>query len=404
MKHLPFVLLAMIVASTPALGQAAAPQEFSAASLLSPSIIQSSGHRVFDRVSVREHQFQFEIETKHGTLQASSSLLLEKRLGEIRAIGQAEKLEHGPVALKGAWQTIKETPKGAAHLLSDPFGTLAAAPRGFERMASSMLSSEDRKAGTATQRELAVNLGVDPETRNPVLRHLLRELALRRVVGKTATKFALSAAVPGLGVVSTMEEFRNQVVQRSPHEVANAIDLELARAGIWKPARDQFAHSDRWTSLEKLMFMKYFRQLQHVQHADTMIHLANSDATEVDVLLRIAEMRLLTDLHRQSPIRLISDAGIRIAMLQDGRIFGVCVLDYLTNTSAVREAASGFRKSNPNRSLNLLCTGAISPSASETLTAAQINYIRPGDSLAAPNRNPVSHATKSAGRFGGGDE
>ena len=184
----------------------------------------------------------------------------------------------------------------------------------------------------------------------------------------------MSAALPGLGTISTIEDFRGQVASKSPHEVLAEIDQELARFGVWKPARDEFVSSPRWTLLEKLTFIHLYRQIANVEHADVMVYLATRDATEADILRRLKELRLLGRLHKKGPIAGISDGGLPVAVLRDGSIVGVCSVDYLINTNAVQQAATAFRKANPERSLTLMSTGWLSPAAKSTLDSQRIAF------------------------------
>ena len=353
--HVAFAHVAF-AQSAPEASQSA-PAVIDAASILPASMLSDRSYRIARELPVSDHRFQFSIATQYGTFPASGILLLEKRLSELRAIEEAARLGQGAVALDTAWKTLKQTPRGAGHLLSDPLGTLAAAPSGFQRMAGSVVNPVDRRSGSKARRQLAANLGVDPETRNPVLRHLLTELATRQLVGSTTTKIGLSAAVPGLGMLSTMEEYREQISSMNPHEILAEIDRELASLAVWKPARDEFVRNPRWTVLEKLTFMKFYRQFARVEHADVMVYLASRDATEADVLRRLAELRLLAQLHRTDGIATLSNGGLPVAVLRGGQIVGVCSVDYLVNTEAVRTAATAFRQANPDRSLTLLSTG-----------------------------------------------
>ncbi len=369
------ILIGVLLCAELVLAQQA-PKAFDAATILPPAMLNGASYRIARELPVKDHRFQFSIETQYGTFPASGILMLERRLSELRAIDAATNMGQGAVAVNAAWETLRRTPKGAGHLLSDPLGTLSAAPTGFQRMASNVLNPTDRRFGSKTRRQLAVNLGVDPETRNPVLSDLLKQLAARQIVGTTATKFGMSAAVPGLGMLSTMEDFRDQIVAKNAHEILAEIEAELARLGVWKPARDEFVRNPRWTTLEKLSFMKFYRQIANVEHADVMVYLANRDATEADVLRRLAELRLLGQLHRTQPIAILSDGGLPVAVTRDGKIVGVCSVDYLVNTQTVQNAAVAFRKANPNRSLTLLSTGWLSPEAKQALESQQITFQR----------------------------
>lgn len=380
-----------LVAST-AFGQQGEVQ-FSAQQILPAAVIQTPSYKINDVVTVTDHQFHFNIETPYGVFPVTGIPLLEKRLSELRAIEEAVKLSGETVAVSGAWDTLKKTPGGAGHLLSDPLGSLKQVPKGFGKFASNFADPVSRRTGTETRRQLSANLGVDSETRNPVLKQLIGQLATRKFVGETATKFALSAAVPGLGTLSSMESLRETIAARSPHELLVEMDSEFTRLGVWKPVKDTFIQNRNWTLLEKLTFMNSYRSLAGVEHADAMLYLANRDTTEADVLKRLIQVRLLADLHSRTPIKSVSESGLPIAWLQNGEIVGVCSVDYLTNSQQVQQIASGFRKQYPTQNLKLYSTGYVSPTAQKTLLGNKIEFVRANFATQVSNAQPIQQGT-----------
>ena len=284
MKWILPLAVFMSLISSMALGQQQTELQFSARSILPASVLQTDTYRINDRVLVSEHQFQFNIETNYGTFPVTGIPMLEKRLSELRAIQEASKLANQAVAAKSAWATLKQTPQGAEHLLLDPLGTFKQAPRGIKKMAANFIDPVSRHAGSESRRKLAANIGVDSETRNPVLNQILNELAVRNTIGQSATKFALSAAVPGLGTLSSMENLRDTVASKTPHELLGQIDAELTQMGTWGPVKDTFVKSRNWTLLEKLTFMQSYKQLAGVQHADVLLYMANRDGSEACLL------------------------------------------------------------------------------------------------------------------------
>ena len=97
--------------------------QFSARQILPPAVYQASTYKVADLVTVVDHKFHFNIETPYGVFPVNGIVLFEKRLSELRAIEEAARLSNQAVAVQGAWQTVKQTPRGAGHLFSDPLGT-----------------------------------------------------------------------------------------------------------------------------------------------------------------------------------------------------------------------------------------------------------------------------------------
>ena len=393
---LPLVVLFVSLTSSATLGQQQTELQFSARSILPASVLQTDTYRINDRVLVSNHQFQFNIETIYGTFPVTGIPMLEKRLSELRAIQEASKLSNQAVVAKSAWATLKRTPQGAEHLLADPLGTLKQAPRGIKKMAANFVDPVSRHAGSESRRRLAANLGVDSETRNPVLSQMLVQLAARNMVGQSATKFALSAAVPGLGTLSSMEDLRDTVAAKTPHELLGQTDAELTQLGTWTPVKDTFVKSRSWTLLEKLTFMQSYKQLTGVQHADVLLYMANRDGSEAEILRRLIAVRLLAELHSKNPIQSLSDAGLPIAWLKDGQIVGVCSIDYLTNSPEIQQVAQGIRKNNPTKTISLLSAGWVSPEAQETFNENKITFVRADFAANAKIANQSSSSQGSA--------
>ena len=393
-RKLALICLCLTALTTAAYGQIV-PQAFETKTILPPSLIQSTDFRVSPETTVKDYEFQFNIETKYGTFPVSGIPLLKRRISELGAIEKAIALSDKTVALNTAWETLKKTPQGAKHLVTDPRGTLAAAPRGLKRWASSITNPVDRRVGFASKRRLAANLGVDSQTRNPVLKQLLNELSAREILGGTATKVALGSVLPGLGSLSTVESFRQQVANQNPHELLQEINLELNQLGAYPPVREEFIASGNWTLVEKLSFLSFYRQLAGVEHADVMINKANQDRTETDILQRLIEMQLLVELHSQTPIKTISDSGLPVAWLNNGQIVGVLAVDYLSNSVDVQDVAAGFRKANPDTTITLLSTGWLSADAQQTLDTHKIGFKRA--SFSDGNKSQAQLSTRSQG-------
>ena len=375
MKWIFSIAVCISLISSPAQGQQA-ELRFSAASILPPSVLQTDTYRIADPVSVSDHQFQFNIETNYGTFPVTGIPMLEKRLSELRAIQEAGKIGNQAVAVNSAWATLKRTPQGAEHLLADPLGAFRQAPRGLRKMAANFADPVSRHAGSDARRKLAANLGVDSETRNPVLSQMLGQLAARDMVGRSATKFALSAAIPGLGTLSSMEDLRDVVASRSPHELLGQIDAELTQMGTWGPVKNAFVKSTSWTLLEKLTFMQSYKRLSGVEHSDVLLYQANRDGSEAEILRRLITVRLLAELHSKNPVQSLTDAGLPIAWLKDGQIVGVCSIDYLTSSTEVQQVATGVRQNNPTKTISLLSAGWVSPEAQRTLDKNRVKFVR----------------------------
>ena len=100
------VCISLICATAAAQGQQQAEIRFNTASILPASILQTETYKIADTVSVDNHQFQFIVETRYGTLPVTGIPMLEKRISELRAIEQAGKISSQRIVVNSAWETL----------------------------------------------------------------------------------------------------------------------------------------------------------------------------------------------------------------------------------------------------------------------------------------------------------
>src|SRR5262249_17427112 len=137
-----------------------------------------------------------------------------------------------PQAIQGIVRTLSDTPRGLAVLLTEPDQSIRRAGVGFRRMADRVTDRDDRQAGGPVRRQIAAELGCDPETRNPILDRLLDDVARRRAAGQFVTKAGLSAAVPGLGLLALNAEQRDAIRARTPSELNTSIERSMIQVGV----------------------------------------------------------------------------------------------------------------------------------------------------------------------------
>lgn len=55
--------------------------------------------------------------------------------------------------------------------------------------------------------------------------------------------------LPGLGLLSTTQDFRDELVRRTPSEVNAEIEKELLEMGVWEPVARQFCRERSYTTI-----------------------------------------------------------------------------------------------------------------------------------------------------------
>ncbi len=159
--------------SQPNRWQAEPAPVFRVQEVVAAEFIQGPDYHIAVDVPVREYKYLFTIRTPYGDMQALGRNMLEQRLGEMHAIENARKIVRDPQLVKGVVETLRQTPQGVRVVLTDPGGTILRAPKGFQRMASNLLSPQNFRAGGEDRRRFAIEIGCDPETTNPLLIPLL---------------------------------------------------------------------------------------------------------------------------------------------------------------------------------------------------------------------------------------
>ncbi len=346
--------------------------------VLSDEIIQGPGYVISVDVPVQDYKYLFTVRTPYGEIQAQGRNMLELRLRELYAIENAGKLVRDPQLFNGFLETLKETPQGVKIMFTDPGGTLLRAPKGLQRMASNVLDPQNHRAGSEERRKFAAQIGCDPETTNPALVALLDNLALRKGLGKTGTNVGLHVVLPGLGLLATTQDFKDQLVQQTPAEINGAIERELQAMGVWEPVARQFCRERSYTTLQRMIFMEHLRAIKQVENVQFLVLRATTAYNEAEGLGVISEMQLLRSLHQRYGILRIDLQGLPVAILQNNEVVIVNAADLIHDTQDLRDAISAFRRARPNDPAIFLTAGNVSPRAQTTLADFGLQTIESG--------------------------
>ena len=348
---------------------------FDAADVLPPEQLRGRGYIVADRVPVVDHNFSFCIRTRFGKIPAHGRNMLELRLHEVQCIEQAAQIRGVRRILEGMFGALDETVEGAETLLTDPVGSIERAPKGLERMVKGKLDYATRRAGSPERRQLALALGCDPETRNPILKRMLDEIELQRLIGSLPVQF-----IPYTGIFRLTADIKDEVASTPPHEINERIERELANCGAPKGLRRSFCRSKHFTAVQRLLLMQHYRELSRTKNCNALLELAVEGNSEADALGAIEVGQALARLHAQRPLaelmpRGLPVAGLRglpIAVLEDGRHLIYAPYDCIVGTEQVDSAVTAYRAACPLQPTTLMCSGQTMPDARRALEAARI--------------------------------
>jgi len=346
------------------------------ADVLAPEWQRGDGYLIKDSVYIEGNRYCFEVETNYGGFLANGLPVLELRLNEHKAIEQLAEMSKHSLALKGAGETIRHTPRGAMTLLTDPLGSIGRIPAGIKRSVDTVFDPLEHRAGSQIRREIALSVGADPETRNPVLSELLDRMALRKGIGQIGTKVALGVALPGLGMLSTNEELREKLRRKGPRELSLEVRADLQRLGIAERASIPFAESQILTSAEKLIFVSHLKHLKGVKGLHTLVTRATDAKSEAELLSQFEQVRMLDQLHQSQVVDSIHPYKVPVARLRDGRFVGVAAVDVVYYSDDLAGYVHEFRRQNPSAEVSLLTTGNMTRSARQVMDQGKIRVVQ----------------------------
>ena len=353
---------------------------FSVHQVLPKEMLRGSNYRLAERVPVQEYQYVFTVRSDFGAITAQGRHMLGLRLRELGSIEAAKKLSRYPLVVDGILTPLRDTEKGLDLIINEPFESIERAPKGLDLMVDQYTDPADLRAGPPARRKLAMELDCDPETRNPVLKTLLDELALHTLGGSLLTQGAMAfIPVPGLGVLPMTAQMKELIVNSPPSAINSTIDKELEAVGVESSIRSRFHHSSAFTTVQRLQLMEQFRALEGVQNRSALIEVAAEAHHEAEALSAIRKGQMLADIRQRTPIRHLRSVGLwPLAVLNNGTHVLISPYDYVTSTREVDNYVDAYRASHPNVTTVLVTAGRVSPAVLKKVESARIRIVEEG--------------------------
>ncbi len=213
----------------------------------------------------------YEVDTRYGNLKVESTVLLLKRVGELRALAKIETLQGTDIYLNALKAAALEPVKTAEGLITNPGDTVSGIATGigsfFSRVSSSVSDSGPHKdnvvnsvSGQASyKREFAHQFGVDPYSSYRPLQKALNDLSWTAAAGGLTVKTAL-AVIPGAAVTvasytGTAGSLKNLVKEKTPSELAGINQDKLNRMKVPSPIARIFIQKAIFSPLEQTLIV-----------------------------------------------------------------------------------------------------------------------------------------------------
>lgn len=364
-------------------------------------------YQVDEAVINKEAVNNFTLKTDFGDIPVFINYTLHKRLLEVPAIAQLKQTTQTEAfgqALIAAGTMPFDT---AIQVVTNPLETAAALPGGFWRMLKQTASdigtgvqaAGDAISGTggdsdksvyarsaeagkkfgkaffkvnSAKRELAMELQVDPYTRNAVLQEELERVAWVRSAGKFADKFNPVKLPKAMGYIN---DAGSLVWNKSPNELKESNEKALTEMGVGPKVIEKFFKNGNYIPSEQTRMVAALRVLETTQDRPVFLNQVAGVTSMWEVIFYIRLADFLAVYHKEKePIAGITDAGVEwlFAIASSGNVLLILPVDYLNWHS---EAADILKTLTENaRALhgkNYECwiEGRISDRARKELTA-----------------------------------
>ncbi len=377
-----------------------------ASEILRENILNGPYHKVREEVPTSSGANHFSIDSQFGVFEADGNEMLVRRVGEINAIAKLKEVSRTD-QFKDALVNAAKSPVAAAkQIVTDPVGTISNAPKGimkFMNRAGQTIKGIGKKEDTdsyqgsqmqqmigftSAKRKVAISLGVDPYSSNPVLQHELEGIAWASFAGKATFSLGTMPIGGGVGaalaVTGTQEKLENILQEKSPAELKAMNREALVAMGATGQAADRFLANDSFSPTAQTAMVLNLKALAGVQNRGAFIRVAGqTSTTEADAIFWVQTASLMSKLHNGemplAKIALIGDFPICIA--KDGTVAVALQWDYAAWTPTAERFLEAVQvpQPEPTSSYLVALSGVVSPRLRQELES---RHFRVEDRLA----------------------
>jgi hypothetical protein len=333
----------------------------------------------------------YHLDTNYGPLAVESTVLLLKRLHELRALHKMEQLQGTDIfanAAKGAATGPLTTAKG---LVEDPVGTASAVGSGigkfFGRVTDAAKSDDPYQAGAmksalgqaASKREFAYQFGIDPYSPYAPLQKTLDSIAWTATGGSLTVKAAFSAIPGGVGTVvsltGTADSLRSLIRDKTPAELQAINAQRLSAMGIPDSLAKVFLNNFTYDPHEQTLLVGELANMKNVRGKDVFIVAACSAQQEsMTVYMRVMAQLVAVYIEKtRSAERFVEADGLPLIRKKDGTVVGIFPVDHVawTQRFANKEKAvsDAIKKMPKVKGKQLLIAGTMDQTARKALEA-----------------------------------
>ena len=239
----------------------------------------------------------FDVDTPYGQFAFDGIEFAKLRIHELNAIAAIEKMSQSEEFGKAFGRAALGPIKFGADLITNPAGTVERSLTGignmFDRVGAGLSNNRADRDGfvdsllgvSDTQRELAVDLDVDPYTDFPPLAQKLKEMAGVMASGGLPIKAGLSFVPGGIGIavssVATVSDARDTLRSKTAAQVIAETRATLLALGIPDESINRLVENRNYTPADLLIMALALKRLNAENTTAFVDHVAGAGTRNV---------------------------------------------------------------------------------------------------------------------------
>jgi hypothetical protein len=331
----------------------------------------------------------FDVDTPFGQFAFDGVEFAKLRLHELNAVAALDKMSQSERFASAFGRAALGPVKFGADLITNPAGTVERSVSGitnmFDRIGAGLANNradrdplpESLLGISDTQRELAVELDVDPYTDFPPLAQRLKQMATAMAGGGLPVRAGLSVVPGGVGIavssVATVSSARDTLRDKSAAQVIVEVRSILARLDVPEEAIARLVENRNYTPADLLIMALALKKL-NAQNTGVFVEKA-ATANSRNVAFyqrRRAQILAAKSTELGGIVAFIIAGGQPVNVTRNGNIVAAFTVDDIVWTEMQQRtfvaANAEIRRTKPGTTPVLATTGTVTPMAASEIS------------------------------------
>jgi hypothetical protein len=326
----------------------------------------------------------FDVDTPYGKFAFDGVEFTKLRLHELDAVAALEKMSQSDRFGQAFGRAALGPIKFGADLITNPADTVERSLTGignmFDRVGAGLSNNradrdnlvESLLGVSDTQRELAVELDVDPYTDFPPLAQRLKEMASAMASGGLPIRAGLSFVPGGIGIavssVATVSDAKDTLRSKTAAQVIAEVRTTLSSLGISEETINRLVENRNFTPADLLIMARALKQLNANNTAAFVDHAAGAGSRNMAFYhRRRAQILAARSTELGGIAAFVTFGGQPINVARNGNIVAAFMVDDIAWTEIQQRtfvaATTEIHRTNPGAVPVLATTGTVTPMA-----------------------------------------